>query len=51
MQATGNGIAQGVFICSKLEQNHLEMEVWTFFRIQQVTWDQLLAFEAEFNQS
>ena len=39
-----------MFICSKLGQNLLEMEVRTFVRIQKVIWDQLLASKAEFIQ-
>ena len=45
--AVGRG---GMFICSKLGQNLLEMEVETFVRIQRVIWDHLLAFNAEIIQ-
>ena len=45
--AAGRG---GMFICSKLGQNLLEMEVETFVRIQRVIWDHLLAFNAEIIQ-
>ena len=44
---TGHG---GIFICSKLGQNLLEMEVRTFVRMQRVIWDHLLAFKAEIIQ-
>jgi len=39
-----------MFICSKLGQTLLEMEVRTFVRIQKVIWDRLLASKAEFIQ-
>ena len=46
-----NGVARGeMFICSKLGQNLLEMEVRTFVRIQRVIWDHLLASKAEIIQ-
>ena len=45
--AAGRG---GMFICSKLGQNLLEMEVETFVRIQRVIYDHLLAFNVEIIQ-
>ena len=45
--AAGRG---GMFICSKLGQNLLEMEFETFVRIQRVIYDHLLAFNAEIIQ-
>ena len=35
------------FICTKMGQVYLEMEVRTFVRSQKVIWDQLLACKAE----
>ena len=39
-----------MFICLKLGQNLLEMEIKTFVRIQKVIWGRLLASKAEFIQ-
>ena len=45
-----NGGRSRRFICSKLRENLLEMEVRTFVRIQRVIWDHLLAFKGEIIQ-
>ena len=40
-----------MFIWLKLYQNPPEMDVWTFARVKNVIWDQLLATKAEIIQS